>query len=156
MNSYYGSVNGPACHYVRLAKYNRCSLAEAQATPQPSSTDFNYYKTETGSSAGATEAKVQARMAASGTRGAPESVSAIGGTKESFIEGLDTAAMSGMSEEQIRNMAAADYSPSYTVPNYPSINADSLTYGSSCGSYPSIMQAYGKNAGNCVTNFITN
>ena len=53
---------------------------------------------------------------------------------------------------------ASEYKPTYKVPNYPPINVDSLTHGikNNCGGYFNILDAYGKTAGNCVTNFINN
>jgi hypothetical protein len=50
---------------------------------------------------------------------------------------------------------AVNYTPSYTVPNYAPIKTTALVYtGNSCSGYPNIMDAYGKDAGNCVTNYI--
>jgi hypothetical protein len=57
MNSYYGTVNGPACHYAKLVRYNKCSLVEESVAPQPvtksgatgaSSESFKYRESFTG------------------------------------------------------------------------------------------------------------
>lgn len=50
-----------------------------------------------------------------------------------------------------------NYTPSYSVPNYAPIKPSTLVYtGNSCSGYPSIIDAYGKDAGSCVTNYINN
>ncbi len=46
-------------------------------------------------------------------------------------------------------------SGTYIVPNYPPINHNSLTMSASCAGYPSILNAYGQNAGNCQTQYGT-
>jgi hypothetical protein len=134
MNSYYGSVNGPSCHYARLARYNQCSLAEVQATAQPSTTDFTYKP---------------ATNASSGPAGAPK--------KEKY-EMMDESMKNSTMEGYAMSGADSDYKPSYVVPNYPPINTDSLTHGVGyqCGGYFNILDAYGSNSSSCVTNYITN
>ena len=141
MNSYYGSVNGPACHYAKLIRYNKCSLAEIAATPQPSSNDYKFQGTMPGSAA-KTEAGVEAGMARPPAQPAKQP-----GETFSYREGFTGDAGSG---------SVTDYTPSYRVPNYPPINTDSLIHGTSCGNYPNIMSAYGSSAGNCTTNFVNN
>ena len=57
------------------------------------------------------------------------------------------------------NSGAKNYTPSYTVPNYPAITTDSLitTADASCGGYRKILQAYGGMSGSsCTTNYINN
>jgi hypothetical protein len=48
----------------------------------------------------------------------------------------------------------ANYTPKYTVPSYDT--SVKLTSGNTCGGHSSIIDAYGKEAGNCVTNYINN
>jgi len=147
MNSYYGSVNGPSCHYARLARYNQCSLAEVQATAQPSTTDFSFDPLKKKVvQAAATESTLQASMTGRGVPGRPEAVVPLTAAAPNSTEGY---AMSG---------ADSDYKPSYVVPNYPPINTDSLTHGVGyqCGGYFNILDAYGSNSSSCVTNYITN
>jgi hypothetical protein len=43
----------------------------------------------------------------------------------------------------------------YIVPNYEPINHNSLVMSGSCAGYPNIMNAYGKTAGNCNTQYST-
>jgi hypothetical protein len=145
MNSYYGSVNGPACHYARLVRYNKCSLAEVAATPQTSDTDFTFKGPIAGSSAASAQAAVTAGMVRP-----PPTVAAAptGAAGESFRyrEGFEATG------------SVADYTPTYKVPNYPAIDTNALTHGvvGNCGGYFNILDAYGQNAGNCTTNFVNN
>jgi len=147
MNSYYGSVNGPACHYARLVTYNRCSLAEVAATAQTSDKDFTFKGPISGSSAAAAQAAVEAGMVRPTPTPAPTPVPATGESfryRESFTGGATGA--------------AADFSPTYLVPNYPAINHNALTHGvvGNCGGYFNILDAYGQNSGSCVTNYVNN
>jgi hypothetical protein len=43
----------------------------------------------------------------------------------------------------------------YVVPTWAPINHDSLIMSSSCNGYPTIMNAYGKEAGSCQTQYAT-
>ena len=52
--------------------------------------------------------------------------------------------------------SAVNYTPSYSVPNYGPVKPTLIAAGNSCAGYPNVMDAYGKNAGNCVTNYINN
>jgi len=52
--------------------------------------------------------------------------------------------------------SAVNYTPSYTVPNYAPVKPTLISAGNSCAGYPNVIDAYGKNAGNCVTNYINN
>ena len=141
MNSYYGSVNGPACHYARLVKYNKCSLAEVAATPQPTGKDFTYKGPIAGSSAAKAESAVEAGMVRPKT-----SPSGPAGESFRYREGFEATG------------SVAEYTPTYKVPNYPPINTDALTHGVaySCGGYFNILDAYGSGSGSCVTNFVNN
>jgi hypothetical protein len=141
MNSYYGSVNGPACHYARLVRYNKCSLAEVAATAQTSDKDFTFKGPIAGSSAAAAQAAVVAGMAPSGPAGATGETFRY---RESFTGGATGA--------------VADFSPTYLVPNYPAINHNALTHGvvGNCGGYFNILDAYGQGSGSCVTNYVNN
>jgi hypothetical protein len=47
-----------------------------------------------------------------------------------------------------------NYTPKYTVPAYET--SVKLTSGNTCGGHANILDAYGKEAGNCVTNYINN
>ena len=153
MNSYYGSVNGPACHYARLVTYNKCSLSEVAATPQTSDKDFSFK----GPIAGAAKAQetVQASMVRPAPTPVPTPVPAVaastGPAAESFRyrEGFTGSAATG---------AVTDYSPTYLVPNYPPINHNALTHGvvGNCGGYFNILDAYGSSSGNCTTNYVNN
>jgi len=139
MNSYYGSVNGPACHYARLVRYNKCSLAEVAATAQPSDKDFTFKGPIAGSSAAKAEAAVEAGMGKA-------SPSGPAGESFRYREGFEATG------------SVADYSPTYKVPNYPAINTDALTHGVAyqCGGYFNILDAYSNSSGNCTTNFVNN
>ena len=50
------------------------------------------------------------------------------------------------------------YKPSYKVPAVEGIKLDALTHGgvNACGGYFSIMDAYGKDAGNCTISYTQN
>lgn len=158
MNSYYGSVNGPACHYARLVRYNKCSLAEVAATPQTSDKDFTFEGPISGSSAARTQAAVEAGMTRPPVVVPTRAPASTGPEGESFRyrEGFTGDAGTG---------AVADYTPTYKVPNYPPINTDALTHGVAynCGGYFNILDAYsngggasGSGNGGCVTNFVNN
>jgi hypothetical protein len=134
MNSYYGSVNGPSCHYKKLATYSKCSEAEVSVAAVPTTTDFKFKPASTGAATGA--------------------------PGESFVY----RSSEGFEEPPASDGTAVkpEYTPSYSVPNYPPINIDSLTYGGKgCAGYPSIIDAYSgggmlSSAGSCTTNFINN
>ena len=151
MNSYYGSVNGPACHYARLVRYNKCSLAEVAATPQTSDKDFTFKGPISGSSAARTQAAVEAGMTRPPRATVAPTVAptSTGPADESFRYSEGFTGATG---------AVADYTPTYKVPNYPPINTDALTHGVAynCGGYFNILDAYGQNSGNCVTNYVNN
>ena len=157
MNSYYGSVNGPACHYARLVRYNKCSLAEVAATPQPTASDYNFYERGLGSSASESAREAEERMRRRGSTGPDGPVSAatrnIGVPVES-----DGPSSTGFRGVEGFTGSVADYTPTYNVPNYPVINTNALTHGvvGNCGGYFNILDAYGSSAGNCTTNFINN
>jgi hypothetical protein len=143
MNSYYGSVNGPSCHYKKLARYSKCSEAEVAATAVPTTTDF--VKPKPGASTGA----------------ASETFRYTEGFEEAGATGASAPA-EAVSEAVSEPAVKPEYTPSYSVPNYPPINIDSLTYGGrGCAGYPSIIDAYSgggmmSSAGSCTTNFINN
>jgi hypothetical protein len=145
MNSYYGCVNGPSCHYKKLARYSKCSEAEVAATAVPTTTDF--VKPKPGASTGAASETFRYR------------------SSEGFEEAGATGASApaeAVSEAVSEPAVKPEYTPSYSVPNYPPINIDSLTYGGrGCAGYPSIIDAYSgggmmSSAGSCTTNFINN
>ena len=148
MNSYYGSVNGPACHYAKLIRYNKCSLAEIAATPQPSSNDYKFQGTMPGSAA-KTEAGVEAGMVSKPAQPVKKPNETFTYSREGFT------GFTGFTGDE-GSVSVADYTPSYKVPNYPPINTDSLTHGTVCGNYANIISAYGSSAGNCTTNFVNN
>jgi hypothetical protein len=144
MNSYYGCVNGPSCHYKKLARYSKCSEAEVAATAVPTTTD--YVKPKPGASTGAAGEKFEyissEGFEVAGATGAPAAPESPAAPAETTVK--------------------PEYTPSYSVPNYPPINIDSLTYGGrGCAGYPSIIDAYSgggmmSSAGSCTTNFINN
>jgi hypothetical protein len=155
MNSYYGSVNGPSCHYKKLATYSKCSEAEVTAVAVPTTTDFKFVPTTT-----------LAPTTLAPTTSAP---AATGGAGETFkyrsSEGFEESGATGAPETTAAPAEPAvkpEYTPSYSVPNYPPINIESLTYGGrGCAGYPSIIDAYSgggmmSSAGSCTTNFINN
>jgi hypothetical protein len=143
MNSYHGSVNGPSCHYKKLARYSKCSEAEVAATAAPTTTDFVYVKPKSGASTGAAGEKFE-YLSSEGF----EATGANGDT--------------GATDVAPAPVVKSEFSPSYSVPNFPPINIDSLTYGGrGCAGYPSIIDAYSgsgmmSGAGSCTTNFINN
>jgi len=149
MNSYYGSVNGPACHYARLARYNNCSLAEVAATLQTSDKDFKF-QGNIPTSAAKVEAGVEAGMVRP-TR-PPAAPPALPPAAPAASVAQPTAA------PVTEGFTEPDYTPTYKVPNYPPINTDALTHGVAynCGGYFNILDAYGSSAGNCVTNYVNN
>ena len=160
MNSYYGSVNGPACHYARLVRYNNCSLAEVAATPQTSG--FSGLVSDKDYDQGANDYKFDKNVPVPTlpqfTRPPTTPASAPAGETFRYREGFTGDAGTG---------SVADYTPTYKVPNYPPINTDALTHGVAynCGGYFNILDAYSQNggasgsgsgSGGCVTNFVNN
>lgn len=137
MNSYYSSVNGPSCHYRKLAKYSKCSEAEVTAVAAPSVVDYTFKDSAAIDKAGFATPSPTAPVAA-----APAT------TPEPFAY---------RSKERFETVTP-EYTPSYSVPNYPAINIDSLLYGGKgCNGHPTIIDAYGgSSAGSCTTNFINN
>ena len=139
MSSYMSMVNGSACQYKRLAKYNKCSEVEGEnlsAGGQVSSTDYTgFYK---GSQEVISASKQQA--------------DALKKDYGEAKEGFDDPILGGSTG------SPSDYKPTYKVPNYSPINPDSLTHGVpyQCGGYFNILDAYGQSSGNCTTNFINN
>ena len=139
MSSYMSMVNGSACQYKRLAKYNKCSEVEGEnlsAGGQVSSTDYTgFYK---GSQEVISASKQQA--------------DALKKDYGEAKEGFDDPILGGSTG------APSDYKPTYKVPNYSPINPESLTHGVpyQCGGYFNILDAYGSSAGSCTTNFINN
>ena len=154
MNSYYGSVNGPSCHYKKLAKYNKCSEDEAlnlSARGQVSDTDYTgFYK---GSQEVISAAKQQTD-ALKAEYANPDGTAKTGVNFEGFdrYEGYEDPVLGGSSGP------ASEYLPTYKVPNYAPINPNSLTHGVpyNCGGYFNILDAYGQSSGSCTTNFINN
>jgi hypothetical protein len=153
MNSYYGSVNGPSCHYKKLATYSKCSESEVTATAVPTATDYTFF------APGSTGAK--------GAFGEKFRFTSSEGFEEAGATGAPAAAEPAATEPTTAEPTAMptvkpEYTPSYSVPNYPPINIDSLTYGGrGCAGYPSIIDAYSgggmmSSAGSCTTNFINN
>lgn len=148
MSSYMSMVNGSACQYKRLAKYNKCSDVEGEnlsAGGQVSSTDYTgFYK---GSQEVISASKQQSDALKKEYQN-PDGTFKAGMNFEGFddpILGESTGAPS-------------DYKPTYKVPNYAPINPDSLTHGVpyQCGGYFNILDAYGQSSGSCTTNFINN
>ena len=159
MNSYYGSVNGPACHYARLARYNNCSLAEVAATPQTSG--FSGLVKDKDYNQGANDYKFDKNVPvptlpqftrpptlppAAQTPGAPPALPPAAPVAQPPAAPVTE----GFTEP--------DYTPTYKVPNYPPINTDALTHGVAynCGGYFNILDAYSNSSGNCVTNYVNN
>lgn len=149
MSSYMSMVNGSACQYKRLAKYNKCSDVEGEnlsANGQVSSTDYTgFYK---GSQEVISASKQQADALKKDYGEAKE-----GQTYDGFAyEGFEDPILGGSTG------APSDYKPTYKVPNYSPINPDSLTHGVpyQCGGYFNILDAYGQSSGSCTTNFINN
>lgn len=146
MSYEYGMVNGKGCSYVKLGKYNDCSRAEVRSTQVPVG---NYNSANAIPSA----AQVAAANAAMQASTVSPSIVSLDGTTAPIVNSAST--LVGVNEPYVDT---ANYVPSYNVPNYPPINTVSLTHGvqGSCGGYFNIMDAYGENSGNCVTNFINN
>lgn len=150
MSSYMSMVNGSACQYKRLAKYNKCSEVEGEnlsANGQVSSTDYTgFYK----GSQEVISASKQQGDALKKDYGEAKA----GQTYDGFAyEGFEDPILGGSTG------APSDYKPTYKVPNYSPINPDSLTHGVpyQCGGYFNILDAYGQgSSGNCTTNFINN
>ena len=174
MNSYYGSVNGPACHYARLARYNNCSLAEVAATPQTSG--FSGLVKDKDYNQGANDYKFDknvpvptlpqftrppTRPPGAQTPGAPPAPPAQPPTPPAAPPAAPPA--QPPTAPVTEGFTEPDYTPTYKVPNYPPINTDALTHGVAynCGGYFNILDAYGQNggasgSGGCVTNFVNN
>lgn len=156
-SSYYGSVNGPACKYARLVRYNKCSLAEVAATPQTSTSDYNFYEKGKGSSAAESAREAEARMRRGFT--GPAGPVAAGTVNQGVPVEMAAPATTDFRMEGFTG-PESEYVPSYKVPNYPPINIDALTHGQAgknCGGYFNILSAYsGMGGGDCVTNFINN
>ena len=151
MNSYYGSVNGPSCHYKRLARYNKCSEDEAlnlSLRGQVSDTDY------TGIYKGSQEVISAAKMQTDSLKAEYKDSSQTGLNFEGYqkYEGYEDPILGG------KTGAPAEYLPTYKVPNYSPINPNSLTHSVpyQCGGYFNILDAYGQSSGNCTTNFINN
>lgn len=146
----YGSVNGQSCSYVRLGRYNNCSMAEVNRAPTLSDNDYTFK--------GAIPTASQFAAAVAASQNAPVNPTAIGsGGQPVSVSTPNPANVNiGVTEGFYYAEDDASYKPSYSVPNYQAINTNSLTHGKVCGNYPSIIGAYGENSGNCVTNFINN
>lgn len=159
-SSYYGSVNGPACHYARLVRYNKCSLAEVAATPQPTTTDYNFYEKGLGSSASASAREAEERM----RRGFTGTAGPVSSTTQNIGIPVESVGPSSTGFRGVEGFTGpeSEYVPSYKVPNYPPINIDALTHGQAgknCGGYFNILSAYsgmGQDGSSCTTNFINN
>lgn len=155
MSSYMSMVNGSACQYKRLAKYNKCSEVEGEnlsAGGQVSSTDYTgFYK---GSEEVISAAKQQSEALKKEYQN-PDGTFKAGMN----FEGFDDPIMGGSTGAgEAEADSTSDYKPTYKVPNYSPINPNSLTHGVpyQCGGYFNILDAYGQNSGNCTTNFINN
>ena len=143
------SVNGQSCYYVKLGRYNKCSASEVNSAPVLSTTDYV--------NKGALPNASQNQVAGSAVQNAPVNPVMVGsgGQPVSTPVSNPSAPKVGVTEGFYAD-DSANYVPHYNVPNYAPINTNSLTYGGNCAGYPNILQAYGSDAGNCVSNFIQN
>lgn len=146
--SEYGMVNGRSCSYVKLGRYNNCSLAEMPRTPQLSNEFVNK---------GALSSADQASAAASAVQSAPVNSTMISSSGAPVVTPVTQVGGSPIGVEGYYD-DSANYVPHYNVPNYAPINTNALTHGvpGQCGGYFDIMAAYGADAGNCTTNYIQN
>jgi len=132
------SVNGLSCSYARLGKYSNCASAEKSVSPSV-----------VAPVAPAPVAPVvPAPVVPAPVVPAPVAPVAPVVKKESFDPSPTTL--------PVTKPSAVNYTPSYTVPNYGPVRPTLVAAGNSCAGYPNIMDAYGKDAGNCVTNYINN
>ena len=158
MNSYYGSVNGPACHYARLARYNNCSLAEVAATPQTSG--FSGSVKDKDYNQGANDYKFDKNVPVPTLPQFTRPPTRLPGAPPAAPPALPPAAPVAQppAAPVTEGFTEPDYTPTYKVPNYPPINTDALTHGVAynCGGYFNILDAYGSSAGNCTTNYVNN
>lgn len=143
-----GSVNGVSCSYNKLGRYNNCSKAESTRIPNNMG-DFVMK--------GAEPSPVQLTSAQSAVQNSIVSPTAVGADGQPVAVPVSNVALPNVGVME-GFYADSDYTPSYRVLNVPAINTNALTHGAtaSCGQYPSIMLAYGSDAGSCVSNFINN
>jgi hypothetical protein len=122
-------VNGPACSYAKLKTYANCARAEKPRVA------------------------VEAPAPAAAAPAAPAAPAAA--TTEGYYY-LDPSVDSLPGNA---NSGEKNYTPSYTVPDYPPITTDSLITkdDASCGGYRKILTAYsGMNGSSCTTNYTNN
>lgn len=142
------SVNGKSCSYVKLGRYSNCSSAEVANTPSPSTSDYV--------NKGALPNTSQNQSAQSSAQVAPVNPTMVGSNGQPISTPVANPSAPKIGVTEGFYADEGKFVPHYNVPNYAPINTNSLTYGGNCAGYPNILQAYGSDAGNCVTNFIQN